>query len=67
MLQHFSYKKMFEDSDLPGWTISFYYHNKQYKGDYHKDGTINWKNGTPPDEEKVLLMIHDLMTFHVYE
>lgn len=67
MLQHFSYKKMFEDSDLPGWIFSFYYKNQQYTGDYHKDGTINWTKETPPDEEKVLTMVHDLMTFHVYE
>lgn len=67
MLQHFSYKEMFEDSDLPGWTFSFYYQNQKYTGDYHKDGTINWTKETPPDEEKVQTMVHDLMTFHVYE
>ncbi|WP_342536205.1 YheE family protein [Sporosarcina sp. FSL K6-3508] len=67
MLQHFSYKKMFEGSDLPGWTISFYYQNKQYAGDYYKDGSVKWKNDTPPNETDVLKMVHDLMTFHVYE
>ena len=67
MLQHFKHKKMFTDTDLPGWTISFDYQNKQYQADYHKDGSVIWTNGTPPDEEQVVKMVHDLMTFHVYE
>ncbi|MDV6378377.1 YheE family protein [Sporosarcina sp. GW1-11] len=67
MLQHFSYKKMFTDSDLPGWTVSFYYQNKRYTADYHKDGSIQWTSTTPTDETNVQQMIHDLMTFHVYE
>lgn len=31
------------------------------------DGTINWTDEAPSDEEKVKKMIHELMTFHVYE
>ncbi|AXH99908.1 hypothetical protein DV702_09255 [Sporosarcina sp. PTS2304] len=67
MLQHFSYKKMFADSDLPGWIINFYYQNKHYTADYHKDGTIQWAHDAPPNIAKVEEMVHDLMTFHVYE
>lgn len=67
MLQHFKYRNMFTGSDLPGWTISFYYQNKYYTADYQKDGSVNWTNGTPPDETDVLKMVHELMTYHVYE
>ena len=31
------------------------------------DGTIVWTSETPPEEENVKKMIHELMTFHVYE
>ncbi|PIC63002.1 hypothetical protein CSV79_13955 [Sporosarcina sp. P13] len=67
MLQHFSYKKMFANTDLPGWTVSFYYRNKHYTADYHKDGSIQWTSTIPTDESNVQQMVHDLMTFHVYE
>ncbi|MDW0118344.1 YheE family protein [Sporosarcina thermotolerans] len=67
MLQHFSYKPMFAGVNLPGWTFSFFYQNQRYSGDYMPHGTINWDGETPSDEEKVKKMIHELMTFHVYE
>ncbi|SIT90813.1 hypothetical protein SAMN05428946_2524 [Edaphobacillus lindanitolerans] len=67
MLQHFTYKPMFGDGRLPGWTFSFLYKNTRYSGDYKQDGTIAWTGDTPPDEEQVKKMIHELMTFHVYE
>lgn len=67
MLQHFKYRKMFTDTDLPGWTISFYYQNNYYTADYQKDGSVNWTSDIPSDETDVLKMVHELMTFHVYE
>lgn len=67
MLQHFTYKPMYENTNLPGWTISFFYKNERFSGDYMPDGNIVWTSTTPPDEEKVVNMIHELMTFHVYE
>ncbi|MGG0669672.1 YheE family protein [Sporosarcina koreensis] len=67
MLQHFSYKPMFAGGSLPGWTFSFFYKNERFTGDYKPDGTIEWTGETPTDEENVKKMIHELMTFHVYE
>jgi len=67
MIQHFNYKPMFENKQLPGWTFSFLYKNEKYIGEYLPDGQIKWTNNTPPDEDKLLKMIHELMTFHVYD
>lgn len=67
MLQHFNYKPMFPDSGLPGWIVSFYYKNKRYTADYKADGQIEWTSEPPSDEEQVVQMVHELMTFHVYE
>ncbi|MFD1927002.1 YheE family protein [Sporosarcina siberiensis] len=67
MLQHFSFKPMFENADLPGWTFSFFFKNTRYTGEYLKEGDINWIGETPPDEEKLKKMIHELMIFHVYD
>ncbi|WP_019412559.1 YheE family protein [Paenisporosarcina sp. TG20] len=68
MLQHFSFKSMYENNQLPGWTFSFFYKQTRYSGDYLQDGSINWtSSSTPPDEETVKKMIHELMLFHVYD
>lgn len=67
MLQHFSFKPMFASGSLPGWTFSFFHKNQRYTGDYMPDGVINWTGETPDDEDQVKKMIHELMTFHVYE
>jgi len=68
MLQHFSFKPMFENKQLPGWTFSFFYKQARYSGEYQPDGSITWTSGsTPPDEETVKKMIHELMLFHVYD
>ena len=68
MLQHFSFKPMFENKQLLGWTISFFYKQARYSGEYQSDGTITWTSATtPPDEETVKKMIHELMLFHVYD
>lgn len=67
MLQHFSFKPMFENKQLPGWTFSFFYKQARYSGEYKQDGTILWVGETPSDEENLKKMIHELMLFHVYE
>ncbi|QBP40411.1 YheE family protein [Paenisporosarcina antarctica] len=68
MLQHFSFKPMFENKQLPGWTFSFFYQHSRYSGEYFPDGSITWTGGsTPPTEETVKKMIHELMLFHVYD
>lgn len=67
MLQHFNYKPMYENTQLPGWTFSFLYQSKRYSGEYLPDGTIVWTGNTPSEEEKIKKMIHELMIFHVYD
>lgn len=67
MLQHFSYKPMFDNPQIPGWTFAFLYKNTKYHGEYLQDGTINWLSGTPSEEAYVKKMVHELMTFHVYD
>lgn len=68
MLQHFSFKPMFENKQLPGWTFSFFYKQARYSGEYLPDGSIKWTGDThPPEEETVKKMIHELMLFHVYD
>lgn len=66
MIQHFSFKPLFENTQLPGWTVSFFYQRERYSAEYLKDGTIQWTGPTPPNEEDVKKMIHELMLFHVY-
>ncbi|MGM9968588.1 MULTISPECIES: YheE family protein [unclassified Rummeliibacillus] len=67
MIQHFSFKPLFENQQLPGWSISFFYKQNRYEGIYEQDGTIKWTDTTPPDEEQVKKMVHELMLFHVYD
>lgn len=67
MIQHFSYKPFFDNQQLPGWTIQFFYKQNRYEGIYEQDGSIKWTGATPPDEEKVKKMVHELMLFHVYD
>ncbi|WP_088007779.1 YheE family protein [Indiicoccus explosivorum] len=67
MLQHFKYKPMFENRQLPGWTISFFYKNERIEGEYHPDGSITWLTEAPKNETDVKKMIHELMLFHVYD
>lgn len=67
MLQHFSYKPMFDNPQIPGWTFAFFYKNTRYNGEYHQNGTIIWLSDAPPAEENIKKMIHELMTFHVYD
>lgn len=53
MIQHFSFKPLFENTQLPGWTISFFYQRERYQAEYLKDGTIEWIGAIPSDEEAV--------------
>ena len=67
LLQHFSFKPLYENNQLPGWSITFFHKQQRYAGEYEPDGTIKWVGSTPPDEEIVKKMIHELMLFHVYD
>ncbi|MFC4411566.1 YheE family protein [Chungangia koreensis] len=67
MLHHFSFKPMYENKQLPGWTFSFYYKQQPFSGEYQKDGSITWTGPTPPNEDELKKMIHELMLFHVYD
>ncbi|MEK4627217.1 MAG: YheE family protein [Solibacillus sp.] len=69
MIQHFSYKPLFENSQIPGWSITFFYEQQRYTAEYYKDGSIQFIGPTPGHEQlaNVEKMIHELMLFHVYE
>lgn len=67
MLQHFNFKPMFENQQLPGWTFAFFYQNKRYTGEYSPEGEILWTGETPTNVANVKKMIHELMIFHVYD
>ncbi|KXH79308.1 DUF5342 family protein [Sporosarcina sp. HYO08] len=67
MLQHFRYQPMYINTKLPGWTFTFMLQNERYEGEYASDGIITWVGKTPPNEDNVKKMIHELMTYHVYE
>ncbi|MEO4054589.1 YheE family protein [Solibacillus sp. CAU 1738] len=69
MIQHFSFKPLYENTQLPGWALSFFYKQKRYEAEYKKDGGIKFIGGAPASEDiaNVEKMIHELMLFHVYE
>lgn len=67
MLQHFKYERMFPNSELPGWIVSFHYEGQKYFANYEEDGTIRWEQTPPSNVEQCEKMIHELMLFHVYE
>lgn len=69
MIQHFSYKPLFENSQIPGWSIRFFFNNERFVAEYYKDGSIHFIGSSPQHDElaNVEKMIHELMLFHVYE
>ena len=69
MIQHFNFKPLYENTQLPGWALSFFYKQKRYEAEYKKDGDIQFIGDTPASEDLVYIqkMIHELMLFHVYE
>ncbi|MBS2968207.1 YheE family protein [Metabacillus sp. KIGAM252] len=69
MVQHFQWKPLFKQANLPGWRISFYFKGTHYDGIYHKNGQVEWGTAIPPgdEEEHLVSQIHELMLFHVYE
>lgn len=67
MIQHFKFKSLYGNDQLPGWRISFYYKQQFYEADYKKDGSIEWVREKPEEITNVENMIHELMLFHVYE
>jgi len=34
MIQHFNFKPLFENSQLPGWAISFFYQRERFTAEY---------------------------------
>jgi hypothetical protein len=69
MIQHFKFKPLFENTQLPGWSISFFYKQVKYSAEYKKDGSIKFIGQAPNASElpQVEKMIHELMLFHVYD
>lgn len=69
MIQHFSFKPLYENAQLPGWALTFFYKQKRYQAEYKKDGTITFIGDAPLQEQlaDVEKMIHELMLFHVYD
>lgn len=69
MIQHFSYKPLFENSQIPGWSIRFFFKNERFAAEYYKDGRIHFIGNAPQQDElaNVEKMVHELMLFHVYE
>ena len=68
MIQHFSFKPLYENTQLPGWALTFFYKQKRYQAEYKKDGTIIFISDAPTQEQlaDVEKMIHEFMLFHVY-
>ncbi len=67
MITHFRYKPLFENAQIPGWVVSFYYKQQFFQGEYRKDGAIKWTGDVPTDTLDVEKKIHELMLFHVYD
>ena len=69
MIQHFTFKPLYENTQLPGWALTFLHKQVRYQAEYKKDGSISFIGNAPhvddlPDIEKA---IHQLMLFHVYD
>lgn len=69
MIMHFQYKPLFENTNIPGWNISFYFKKQRYTGVYHQTGDLEWTSNPPAEEDLKALtsQIHELMLYHVYE
>ncbi|MED4206040.1 YheE family protein [Neobacillus mesonae] len=69
MITHFQFKPLFENKNIPGWHISFYFKKQRYTGIYHQTGKIEWPTVVPEpaDLQSLTSQIHELMLYHVYE
>ena len=69
MIQHFKFKPLFNNTQLPGWALQFFYKQRRYQAEYKKDGSIIYIGEQPDASElaQVNKMIHELMLFHVYD
>ncbi|WP_431027915.1 YheE family protein [Lysinibacillus sp. LZ02] len=69
MIQHFNFKPLYENTQLPGWALTFFYKQQRYSAEYKKDGGITFigEAPSPNDLATVEKMIHELMLFHVYD
>nr|WP_106780999.1 DUF5342 family protein [Lysinibacillus timonensis] len=66
MITHFRYKHLYENVQLPGWSVSFYYKQQYFQAEYKKDGKIVWIGEVPTETDKIEQQIHELMLFHIY-
>ncbi|PLT31243.1 DUF5342 family protein [Peribacillus deserti] len=69
MISHFTYERLFSNSEIPGWKINFFYKQRPYSGIYHSNGRIEWLLEAPDLENAANIesYIHELMLYHVYE
>ena len=69
MIQHFQFKPLYENTQLPGWALSFFYKQQRFNAEYKKDGTISFIGNAPSAEDiaQIKKTIHELMLFHVYD
>ncbi|MGE6260439.1 DUF5342 family protein [Heyndrickxia sporothermodurans] len=70
MIQHFQYRSLYQNQQLPGWYLNFYFQKKQMEGIYHPDGSIEWTTPHSFDantENLIKKQIHELMLFHEYD
>lgn len=69
MINHFQFKPLFENSEVPGWHLSFYSQKQKYTAIYYQNGQIEWTSSIPEPEssEALKTQIHELMLYHVYD
>jgi hypothetical protein len=69
LITHFQYKPLFENSEMPGWHLSFYFQKLKYTGIYYRNGEIEWTSSIPEQTSAAALkaQIHELMLYHVYD
>lgn len=69
MINHFQFRPLFENKEMPGWHFSFYHQKLKYTGIYHQNGEIEWTSAKPEGQTEAALkaQIHELMLFHVYD
>lgn len=69
MIQHFKFKPLYENKQLPGWSLTFFYKQQRYNAEYLKDGTIKYIGQAPAEADlnEINQAVHGLMLFHVYD
>lgn len=69
VLQHFTFQPVFSKKRRKNYRFSFFHQGTYYRGLYHYNGTIEWDEPDPLEEDRGSLesQIHELMLFHVYD